>query len=196
MHPGWYENVLMELLIRQGRFDDAIKAVEHTFDDLYDGNLLQAALILLAEQGQHGTALGLTEGRSPEFLAENEVFWLRSNRWWLRGESGPAREAIAEVEAVPVGEVDDRELTIAWLLAQDGCVEEAIARLRPLPGKRAATDLAELLVWQHRFSEAIAVIPDVAAQREEERRFGTRGQEAASPDADYPWTAPTTTLGD
>ncbi|MFF7922325.1 hypothetical protein ACFZDP_14300 [Streptomyces mirabilis] len=49
-HPGWYENALMELLIRQGRFDDAIEAVKHTFDDLYDGNLLQATMILLAEQ--------------------------------------------------------------------------------------------------------------------------------------------------
>ena len=172
-HPGSYEHTLMELLIRQGRFDDAIELVEHTFDDLYDGNLLQSTLIVLAEQGQHDKAVELTEGRSPEFLAENEACWLRSNRWWLMGEAGRAREAIAEIEALPVDEVDDRELTIAWLLAQDGRVEQAIARLRPLPGKQAATDLAELLIRQTRFAEAIAVIPDVAAQRKEERRFWT-----------------------
>ncbi|MGW5461570.1 tetratricopeptide repeat protein [Streptomyces sp. NPDC003996] len=170
-HPGRHESALMGLLIRQGRVDDAIEAVEHTFDDLYDGNLLQATLIVLADRGLHDRALGLTEGRSPEFLAENEEFWLRSNRWWLMGESGRAREAIAEIQALPADRVEDRELTIAWLLAQDGRVEEAIALLRPLPGERAATDLAELLIRQGRLTEAIAVIPVVAAQREEKRRL-------------------------
>ncbi|MEU1598815.1 hypothetical protein ABZ468_39890, partial [Streptomyces sp. NPDC005708] len=170
-HPGWYESALMGLLIRQGRVDDAIEAVEHTFDDLYDGNLLQATLTVLADRGLHDRALGLTEGRNPEFLAENDEFWLRSNRWWLMGESGRAREAIAEIQALPADRVEDRELTIAWLLAQDGRVEEAIALLRPLPGERAATDLAELLIRQGRLTEAIAVIPDVAAQREEKRRL-------------------------
>ncbi|MEU7305409.1 hypothetical protein [Streptomyces sp. NPDC007206] len=169
-HPGWYESALMGLLIRQGRVDDAVEAVEHTFDDLYDGNLLQAMLIVLADRGLHDRALGLTEGRSPEFLAENEEFWLRSNRWWLMGESGHAREEIAEIQALPADRVEDREVTIAWLLAQDGRIEEAIALLRPLPGERAATDLAELLIRQGRLTEAIAVIPDVAAQREEKRR--------------------------
>lgn len=188
-HPGWYEHTLMELLIRQGRFDDAIEAVKHTFDDLYDGNLLQSTLIVLAEQGQHDKAVELTEGRSPEFLAENEEFWLRSNRWWLMGEAGRAREAIAQIEALPTDEVDDRELTIAWLLAQDGCVEQAIARLRRLPGKRAATDLAELLIGQKRFAEAVAAIPDVAAQREEERRFWTEQKEMAPSDSGDGWGA-------
>ncbi|MFJ2729096.1 hypothetical protein [Streptomyces collinus] len=164
--PGWHESTLMELLIRQGRFDEAIESVEHTFDDLYDKNLLQATMIILADQGQHDKALGLTEGRSPEFLAENEALWLRSNRWWLMGESGRAREAIAEIQALPASDVDDRELTLAWLLAQGGRVEEAIACLRRLPGNRAANDLAELLVRHGRFTEALAVIPEVAAQRD------------------------------
>lgn len=91
-HPGSYEHTLMELLIRQGRFDDAIELVEHTFDDLYDGNLLQSTLIVLAEQGQHDKALELTQRRSPEFLAENEECWLRSNRWWLMGRRGAPRK--------------------------------------------------------------------------------------------------------
>ncbi|MEU6245798.1 tetratricopeptide repeat protein [Streptomyces sp. NPDC047024] len=171
-YPGWYVGALVDLLIRQGRFDDAIEAGRHTFDDLYDGNLLQSTIVLLAEQGQYDKAIALTEGCGPEFLAESEA-WLRSNRWWLMGEAGRAREAITEIEALPAAEVDDRELTIAWLLAQDGRVEQAIARLRPVPGKRAATDLAELLIRQTCFAEAVAVIPGVAAQREEERRFWT-----------------------
>ncbi|MFJ7281012.1 hypothetical protein [Kitasatospora sp. NPDC098663] len=197
-HPTRYESELLELLIRQDLFDDAISAVRHTFDDLYEGNLLQPTMILLAEKGQHDRALQLTEGRSPEFLAEHEAFWLRSTRWWLMGGSGRARQAIAEIEALPADEVDDREPTIAWLLAQDGHPEEAIARLRPLPGMRAATELAGLLIRQGRFVEAIAVVPDVAAQREEERRRWTRRTEPEEATwsaigeevHDDPWTGP------
>ncbi|MER5596094.1 hypothetical protein [Streptomyces sp. NPDC002265] len=187
-HPGWSESILMDLLIRQRRFDDAIEAVGHTFDELYDGNLLQAALILLAEQGRPDLAIGLTEGRSPEYLAENETYWLRSNRWWLMGEAGRAREAIAQIEALPADEVDDRELTIAWLLAQDGRVEEAIALLRPLPGRSAANDLAELLIRQNRLAEAVAVIPDVAAQRREQEMERKR----AASDSVGGWGGPST----
>ncbi|MFJ9446270.1 hypothetical protein ACIRRH_31085 [Kitasatospora sp. NPDC101235] len=55
---------------------------------------------------------------------------------------------------------------------------ESIARLRPLPGMRAATDLAGLLFRQARFAGAIDVLPDVAAQREEERRFWTDWEES------------------
>ncbi|GAB7028676.1 hypothetical protein JCM4914_01370 [Streptomyces platensis subsp. malvinus] len=146
-HPGWHESMLMGLLFRQGRFDEGVEAVERTFDDLYDGNLLQAAMLPLAEHGgRYDRAIELTEGRSPEFLAENDEYWLRDNRWRLTGESGDAREAIAEVEALPPGEPEDRELTVAWLLAQDGRTEDAIALVRSLPGTRTATDLAELLI--------------------------------------------------
>ncbi|MFE3498856.1 hypothetical protein [Kitasatospora sp. NPDC059160] len=174
-YAGHYGNALLELLVRQGRFEDAVAAVAHTFDNLHDGNLLQPVLLLLAEHGLHERALELTVGRSPEFHAENDEFWLRSNRWWLMGESGRSREAIAEIEALPPAEVHDRESTIAWLLARDGRLDEAIARLRPLlPGKGAARDLAGLLVRQGRYAEALAVVPGVAAQREEARNFWTR----------------------
>ncbi|MFE7525452.1 hypothetical protein ACFU7Y_07000 [Kitasatospora sp. NPDC057542] len=54
---------------------------------------------------------------------------------------------------------------------------ESIARLRPLPGVRAATDLAGLLFRQGRFAEAVDVLPDVAAQREGEQRFWTGWEE-------------------
>ncbi|MEU1623319.1 hypothetical protein ABZ479_39260 [Streptomyces sp. NPDC005722] len=168
-HPGIFTVALQELLIRQDRLDDAVQVVGHTFDDLHE-NLLQSTLILMAEQGHPDRAVELTEGRSPEFLEENERYWLRSNRWWLMGEAGRSREAIAEIEALPPDEVDDRETTIAWLLARDDRVEEAIALLRQCSGRWAATDLAHLLVGQGRCAEALAVIPDVAAQRAEERR--------------------------
>ncbi|WP_162871783.1 hypothetical protein [Kitasatospora cineracea] len=191
--PGWHESMLMELLFRQGRPADGIEAAAGTFDDLYDDNLLQSALLLLAEHGLHDRAIALTRERSPEFLAENEAYWVRSNRWWLMGEAGRAAEALAEIEALPVDgadevdEVDDRELTVAWLLAQDGRVAEADALLRGMPGKRAGTQLAELLIRQGRFAEAIAAIPDVAAQREEEKRRWAKWREAAASGAAGGW---------
>ncbi|WP_157852340.1 hypothetical protein [Kitasatospora sp. NRRL B-11411] len=194
--PGWYESMLMELLFRQGRPADGIEAAAGTFDDLYDDNLLQSALLLLAEHGLHDRAIALTQERSPEFLAEHEAHWVRSNRWWLMGEAGRAPEALAEIAALPVDgggeadeadEVEDRELTVAWLLAQDGRVAEADALLRGMPGKRAGTQLAELLLRQGRFAEAIAAIPDVAAQREEEERRRAKWREAAASGAAGGW---------
>ncbi|MFD0526097.1 hypothetical protein ACFQ1I_00695 [Kitasatospora arboriphila] len=40
-YPTGYESQLLVLLAGQGRFDEAVAAVAHTFDDLYDSNLLQ-----------------------------------------------------------------------------------------------------------------------------------------------------------
>ncbi|MFB7289317.1 hypothetical protein [Actinacidiphila glaucinigra] len=175
--PDIFMVALQEFLIRQDRLDEAVQVVGHTFDDLYE-SLLQSTMILMAEQGHPDKAVQLTEGRSPEFLEENERYWLRSNRWWLMGEAGRSREAIAEIEALPPDEVDDREVTIAWLLARDDRTEEAVALLRRCPGSQAATDLARLLVRQGRCAEAVAVIPDVSTQRAENRRLLGKGKEA------------------
>ncbi|MFD9124307.1 hypothetical protein [Kitasatospora sp. NPDC059571] len=174
-YPTRYEYQLLELLARQGRLDEAVAAVAHTFDDLNDSNLLQSAMLVLAEHGHHARALALTEGRSAEFIEESE-HWLPSNRWWLMGETGQCREAIAEVEAMTDIEppsprdVDDRNATIGRLLAKDGREEEAIAYLRRCSGFWASTELALVLVGQGRCAEAIAAVPGVAAQREEDRR--------------------------
>ncbi|MFI8183334.1 hypothetical protein ACIF70_22845 [Actinacidiphila glaucinigra] len=73
--------------------------------------------------------------------------------------------------------MDDREVTIAWLLARDDRTEEAVARLRQCPGSQAATELARLLVRQGRCAEAVAVIPDVTTQRAENRRLLGKGEE-------------------
>ncbi|MEV6393415.1 hypothetical protein AB0M39_01265 [Streptomyces sp. NPDC051907] len=176
--PGNYQCLLMELLARQGRIDDAVEAVRPTFDDHWNG-LLQAAVMLLAEHGRHDRALQLLEERSPEFLEECG-HWVPSNRWWLMGESGRSRDAIAEIEAAPELEPDERDATIAWLLAQDGRLDEAIDLLASCGG-RHATDLAGLLIRQNRPAEAIAAIPSVAAQREEEvRRWGARSSKGDS----------------
>ncbi|WP_159401267.1 tetratricopeptide repeat protein, partial [Streptomyces sp. NRRL B-24484] len=173
-HPTRYESALLVLLARQGRFDEAVAVVAHTFDDLHDTNLLQSTIIVLAEHGLPDRALELTEGRSAAYMEENGQYWIPSNRWWLLGDAGRCREALAEIEAVAdteepsPGEIDDREATVGRLLAQDGREEEAVAHLRRCPGRSAAVELAQLLIRQGRCAEAIAAVPDLAAQREEE----------------------------
>ncbi|WP_160159805.1 hypothetical protein [Streptomyces sp. WAC05374] len=173
--PGNYQVLLMELLVRQGRLDDAVEAVRPTFEDRWNG-LLQAAVTVLAEHGRHEQALRLLEERSPEFLEES-AHWIPSNRWSLMGESGRCREAIAEIEATPGLEPEERDATLAWLLAQDGRSNEAIDLLRSR-AHHHATQLAELLIRQGRPLEALAAIPGVPAQREAlKQRWGIRGSE-------------------
>ncbi|WP_285541679.1 hypothetical protein [Streptomyces lavendulae] len=123
---------------------------------------------MLADNGLHERALRLLDECSPEYL--DETHWVPSNRWWLMEETGRCREAIAEIEAMPDLDADERDITIASLLAQDGRPDEAIKLLRSHAGLAAATDLAVLLMRQNRAAEAIAVIPSVAAQREDAQR--------------------------
>lgn len=165
--PGNYEVLLMELLVRQGRLDDAVEAVRPTFEDRWNG-LLQSTVMMLAEHGCHDQALQLLEERSAEFLEES-AHWVPSSRWWLMGESGRCRDAIAEIEATPELEPEERGPTLAWLLAQDGSLDEAIDLLRSCSGDHA-TQLAGLLVRRNRPLEALAVIPGIAAGREAENR--------------------------
>ncbi|MYV97568.1 hypothetical protein [Streptomyces sp. SID3343] len=167
-HPRFRRSCLMELLARQQRFDEAVEAVRSTFEEREEG-LLYSAVLMLAENGLHERALQLLEGCSAEFVEEN-LHWVPSNRWWLMGETGRCREAIAEVEAVPEQPFVDPATTMAWLLEQDGCEDEAIDLLRSCAGRNAATALAGLLIKQGRPAEALAAIPGVTAQREEARR--------------------------
>ncbi|MGW4250944.1 tetratricopeptide repeat protein [Streptomyces californicus] len=169
--PREYEALLMELLVRQGRLDDAVEAVRPTFEDRWNG-LLQSTVVVLAEHGRHDQALCLLEERSAEFLEES-AHWVPSTRWWLMGESGRSRDAIAEIEATPELEPEERDTTLAWLLAQDGRLDEAIGLLRSCSGgdpTRLATQLAGLLVRRDRPLEALAVIPGIAPGREAEMR--------------------------
>ncbi|MCF2527776.1 hypothetical protein [Yinghuangia soli] len=165
--PWVYESQLMELLMRRHRFAEAIDAVDHTFESRSDHNLLQSALLLLAEHERHDEALALTENRSAEFKADNEECWLRSSRWWLMGETGRADAALAELEGLPPERVADREGTLAWLLARAGRTEEAIALLRRLPGITAVCDLALALIDQGRCAEALAALPATDARQDE-----------------------------
>ncbi|MGW7140285.1 tetratricopeptide repeat protein [Streptomyces xanthophaeus] len=188
-YPRHCQSLLMHLLAGQKRIDEAVEVVRPTFEDPWD-DLLQPAVLMLAENGLHERALRLLDERSPEFL-EEALHWVPSNRWWLMGESGRCREAIAEVEAMPGLDAFERDTTIASLLAQDGRPDEAIELLRSHAGLGAATDLAELLIRQNRAAEAIAAIPSVAAQREDAQRWwGTWSSKDAGSTDEPPFGGP------
>ncbi|MEU3228223.1 hypothetical protein ABZ695_34390 [Streptomyces sp. NPDC006976] len=61
--PGNYQSLLMELLVRQGRLDDAVEAVRPTFEDRWNG-LLQSAVLVLAEHGRHSQVASFTSRSS------------------------------------------------------------------------------------------------------------------------------------
>ncbi|MEU7333696.1 hypothetical protein ABZ668_35055, partial [Streptomyces parvus] len=65
--PGNYGVLLVELLVRQGRLDDAVEAVRPMFEDRWNG-LLQSTVMMLAEHGCHDQALQLLEERSAYWL--------------------------------------------------------------------------------------------------------------------------------
>ncbi|MER7582212.1 hypothetical protein [Kitasatospora sp. NPDC097691] len=169
---------LMRLLARQGRLDEAVEAARPTFGNLYGcGNLLEPAIRLLFDHGRPEWALELLDGCSEE-LAREDPAWVRSNRWWLMGECGRAREAVAEIDALPAEDADEREdTTIAFLLERDGRPEEAVALLRASTEHGAPHDLAHLLIRLGRPAEAVDGYPSLAAQREAEDRRWNRWRE-------------------
>ncbi|MEU5289492.1 CDC27 family protein [Streptomyces sp. CA-278952] len=172
-YPSSQQGLLMEFLIEQGRFEEAITVGRPTFEDPWESPL-QGVVFLLAEKGLHDRALQLLDECSPEFVAERGD-WIPSNRWWLMGELGRCREAITEIEATPELDAEERACTIAGLMARDSRLAEAISLLAEHPGRNATADRAHLLARQNRPLEALAAIPSVAAQREEhEQRWGTR----------------------
>lgn len=165
-YPRNQQWFLLEFLVEQGRIEEAIAVGRPAFEDPWESPL-QGVVFLLAENGLHDRALQLLDECSPEFVAEPGD-WIPSNRWWLMGEMGRCREAITEIEATPELDAEDRACTIAGLMARDSRLDEAISLLAEHPGHRATTDRAHLLARQNRPLEALAAIPGVAAQREEQ----------------------------
>ncbi|MFD7671548.1 hypothetical protein [Streptomyces anulatus] len=83
------------------------------------GRAEEAQVMMLADHGYHDQALQLLEERSTGLLEES-AHWVPSNRWWLMGASGRCCDAIAEIEATPELEPEERGPTLVWLLARDG----------------------------------------------------------------------------
>ncbi|RKE17033.1 hypothetical protein [Streptomyces sp. TLI_171] len=178
-HLPLHRGLLMDLLARQGRPAEAVAVAACTFESAGD-NLLQDAVLLLAELGHQEWALRLLAERSPEFAAEN-AHWMPSNRWWLLGELGRGREALAEVGTADLDPVE-RACTVVALLTADDRFEEAIALIPSCTDRtaEAAGTVAVRLIERGRPVEALALIPDLTAQRaESDRRWAAwRGSDA------------------
>ncbi|MGY1578471.1 tetratricopeptide repeat protein [Streptomyces sp. MN13] len=177
-HPG-HRGVLVDLLSRQGRIDDAVEVGRPTFEYFDCGNHLEWIVDLLIEDGRPERALELLDGLGEKYVEEHS-WWVRPTRLRLLGEAGRLREALAEAAALPADEYAGQATVVAWLLEQDGRVEEAADLLRTAESG-SPWQLAELLIGQGRPAEAIAAMPAVSAQREE----AIRRQEAARPREGY-----------
>lgn len=163
---------LMCLLARQGRLEEGIEAARYTFgyDADGDGNLLESALHLLADHGRPDLALALLTECGGAWLRKDPL-WVRSNRWWLMGEAGRSREAVAEIEAEleaarPDTEPGEWDIDLAVLLEKDGRVEEALELLRSSVTYGAVGELTHMLVRQGRPAEAVVGHLMTAAERE------------------------------
>lgn len=164
-----HRSTLIGLLSQQGRIDEAVEAGRPTFEYYDCGNHLEWAIHLLVEDGRPERALELLDERSAEYVKEH-THSVQSRRLGLLAEAGRHQEAIAEAMALPAEEYWDRDTTIAWLWEEVGRVDEAIALLRSSAESQAPRALAELLIRQGRPAPAIAALPSISAQREQEAR--------------------------
>ncbi|WP_190012343.1 hypothetical protein [Streptomyces candidus] len=169
--PYPQEWLLLEFLAGQGRSEEAIEAARPTFEDPWESPL-QGIVHLLTENGHHARALQLLDECSAQYVAEAGD-WVPSHRWWLMGELGRSREAIAEINATPQMDTEERICTVAGLMAKDGRLDDALTLLATHPHGNAITDRAKLLARRNRPAEALDALPSVAAQRaEHEHRRG------------------------
>ncbi|WP_279329078.1 hypothetical protein [Streptomyces sp. OS603R] len=176
-YPDRFRWPLIELLARQGRFEEAVEVGQPTFDH-HDACLFDGVIHLLHEAGRLDDALELLDERSAEFVEEHSS-WFSSNRIWLLGEAGRHEEALAYAGTLPP---DMYGLTVskAWILDEMGCVEEALALLRADTEVRPS-EVAELLIRHGRAAEAIAGMPSLAEQHAAGRRRDAAAQADRGP---------------
>jgi tetratricopeptide (TPR) repeat protein len=174
-HPD-HRSVLVDLLARQGRIDEAVEVGRPTFEYYDCGNHLDWSVHLLVEDGRPEHALELLDELSAEYVKEH-AYSVQCMRLSLLVKAGHTEEAIAEAMALPAEEYRDRDTTIAGLLEEAGRVDEAIALLRSSAESRAPRELADLLIRQGRPVEAIASLPSISAQREQQEARARRDTE-------------------
>lgn len=175
-HPN-HRSTLVDLLARQGRIDEAVEVGRPTFEYYDCGNHLHWAVDLLVDDGRPEQALKLLDERSAEYVKEHS-YSVRSMRLLLLAKAGRQEEAIAEAVTLPPEEHWDKDTTIAGLLEEAGRVDEAIALLRSSAESGAPLELAELLIRQGQPVEAIAILPSISAQREQQEVRIRRDTEA------------------
>ncbi|WP_260697034.1 hypothetical protein [Streptomyces sp. 130] len=152
---------LIDLLGRQGRFEDAVEVGRPTFG-YHDACLLESVIHLLAEAGRYDDALAILDERDAEYVEEHSS-WFHSNRIWLLGEAGRYGEALAYARTVPTGCYGLASST-AWILEELGRVEDALDLLRADPDVDA-WEVAALLVRHGRADEAMDGMPSLADLR-------------------------------
>ncbi|MBD0675255.1 hypothetical protein BU198_32295 [Streptomyces sp. CBMA156] len=163
---GRHRRLLMRLLARQGRIDEAVEAGRPAYQHDDDVGLLYEATDLLVRDGRPEQALELLDGLGNAYF-DDHPDELSHQRLYLLGEAGRHDEGIAEAKALNEREPDAWDASLARLLEQAGRVDEAVGLLRSSAGHRAYQDLADLLIRQGRFAEAIAALPPVSAERAE-----------------------------
>ncbi|MEU6749197.1 tetratricopeptide repeat protein [Spirillospora sp. NPDC046719] len=174
-HPN-HRSVLVDLLARQGRIDEAVEVGRPTFEYYDCGNHLDWSVHLLVEDGRPEHALRLLDELSAEYVKEHADS-VQCMRLSLLAKAGRHDEAIAEAVALPAEEYCGRDTTIAGLLEEAGRVDEAIALLRSSAESQAPRELADLLIRQGRPVEAVASLPSISAQREQQEARARRDTE-------------------
>ncbi|MFI9724694.1 hypothetical protein [Streptomyces sp. NPDC052092] len=152
---------LIELLGRQGRFEEAIEVGRPTFD-YHDACLLEGVIHLLAEAGRFDDALAILDERDAEYIDEH-ASWFHMNRIGLLSEAGRYVEALAYAKTLPT-DLYGLTSSSAWILEQSGRVEEALGLLRA-DADVEAWEAAALLVRHGRADEAIDSMPSIADLR-------------------------------
>ncbi|MFI1386429.1 tetratricopeptide repeat protein [Embleya sp. NPDC020886] len=145
---------LADMLIRNDRFDEAVLVLRSASGAAAgDEWVLKSLLTLLTEHGRTEEAFAIVDdiaARSGGMSAE-----LFFERVWLLSRCGRAEQAIIELRARPDADTRNMKFRLADLLADTGCLEEAIAMLTPTTGMDVAV-LADLLIRGGRVKDAIA----------------------------------------
>ncbi|MEU3604939.1 hypothetical protein AB0E83_05700 [Streptomyces sp. NPDC035033] len=159
--PRW---CLVELLVRQGRFEEAREVARPTYGD--EGNGILAPLIhVLVDAGQADLALRHVEELEAAGVLDEESDWILSNRVWLLGEAGRCEEALAWAATLPPEEEKYTAVVSAGVLERLGRTDEAVELLRTTEGV-SAWEAVEVLARRGRGAEGLAGMPSPAAERE------------------------------
>ncbi|MFE5730328.1 hypothetical protein ACFQ7A_05360 [Streptomyces sp. NPDC056528] len=168
-YPEHYRWLLIEILVRQGRFGEAEEVARPTYGHFGNG-LLDPFVRILVETGQADRAVRLLEELGPGVI-EADSDWLSGNRVWLLGEAGRYEEALAYADALSPEDREDSFRAVAGILDCMRRPDQAIDLLRA--GGASPWEVVEVLARNGRAAEGIAGMPSFAEEREaRSRRFG------------------------
>ncbi|MGA5069351.1 tetratricopeptide repeat protein [Streptomyces exfoliatus] len=167
-YPEVYRWLLLELLVRQGRFGDAEEVARPTYGQVQNG-LLESLVHALVEAGQADMALRIVEERDTAGALDAESDWALTNRVWLLGQAGQYEEALAYAAALPPEEQPYTDRVVAGVLERLGRVDEAVELLRTGDGI-SPWEAVEVLARHGRGAEGLEGMPSFADERKTHRR--------------------------